>query len=228
MGGTVTGEKEKKGKKKRKGGASGSRERILEAAVHLFARQGYGNTGMRELAAAADVNLAMINYFFGSKKGLLKEILDIFFSGYLQVARRELAGGEEAAVKLDRFIRAAVAFFADHADYLLVFISEMPRDDPEIIEHKASWGRQMIETVEENLGGEAQGPGRGHGIAPVLFCSSLTALMASRFLFTPVMEQVEPERMRSVSVDEYAAMISALFLRGVGSEERAETREKED
>ncbi len=59
------------------------RDRIFQTAVRLFAKHGFAGTGMRELANKADVNLAMINYFYGSKKGLLKEILDDFFVGYI-------------------------------------------------------------------------------------------------------------------------------------------------
>jgi len=198
------------------GKTADSRERILAAAVRLFALHGYGNTGVRELATVAGVNLAMVNYFFGSKKALLKEILDIFFSGYLEVARRELPGPEEPAVRLERFIHAAVDYFAAHRDYLLVTITELPHDDPDIIEHKASWGRQMIETVQLHLGGNRNDREREKGVPPVVFCSMLTSMMASRFLFTPLMEQVQPEQVRSMSNQEYAAIVSRVFLQGIG------------
>ena len=44
-----------------------SKERILRTATSLFARKGFAETGMRELAATAAVNLSMVNYFFGTK-----------------------------------------------------------------------------------------------------------------------------------------------------------------
>ena len=202
--------------------ATPSRQRILQAAVSLFAKQGYGNTGLRELAAAAEVNLAMINYFFGSKKALLKEILDIFFSGYIEVAKRELPGQETLPVRLHRFIHGAVEYFASHRDYLLVTITELPHDDPEIIEHKANWGRQMVATVGTYLtvdGEEDTSQAEPHPLAvpPVVFCSLLTSMMASRFLFTPVMEQVQPDQLAAVSTEKYADIISRIFLQGAGS-----------
>jgi len=192
-----------------------SKQRILMAAVRLFARQGYGNTGLRELAKAADVNLAMINYFFGSKKTLLKEILNTFFSGYIEVARRKLAGADPPEVKLKRFIHDAVIYFSNHSDYLLVTIAELPHDDPEITEHKAAWGRKMVETVSTLMGKPIGNSHADEGIAPVIFCSTLTSLMASRFLFTPVMEQVQPEKLQTVSIEEYAEIISKIVLQGM-------------
>ncbi len=202
-------------KKKKKHAVSGSRERILQSAVTLFARQGYGNTGLRELAAAADVNLAMINYFFGSKKALLKEILDVFFSGYLDVAKTEMAGDDTLPVKLDRFIHRAVNYFAINREYLLVTIAELPHDDPEITEHKAEWGRQMVETVGQHLPAEGNDTG-SRNIPSVIFCSMLTSMMASRFLFMPVMEQVQPAQMEEISMDDYAGIVSRIFLQGAG------------
>ena len=204
------------GNSRKKQTTTESRERILSAAVSLFARHGYGNTGLRELAAAADVNLAMINYFFGSKKKLLKEILDIFFFGYLAIARKEMAGDDDLPVKLHRFIHSAIRYFAAHQDYLLVTIAEIPHDDPEITEHKAIWGRQMAETIGKHLQEEADSTG-GETLPPIAFCSMLTSMMASRFLFTPVMEQVQPEQLSATSIEEYADIISTVFLEGATS-----------
>jgi AcrR family transcriptional regulator len=195
-----------------------SRKRILEVAVPLFASKGYGNTGLREIAKAADVNLAMINYFFGSKKALLKEILDIFFSGYLEVARRELAGDDLFEVKIKRFIHKAITYFASCPDYLLVTISELYHDDPEILEHKAQWGRQMMEIMGEQLSSNTSSPVSG-AVPPVIFCSLLTSMMASRFLFTPLMQQVQPGIIEESSMTQYAETISLLFLYGYNGQQ---------
>ncbi len=194
-----------------------SKQHILRAAVTLFARQGYGNTGLRELSKEAGVNLAMINYFFGSKKALLKEILDIFFSGYLQVARSELSGEGVFSLKLDRFIRSSIAFFETHAEYLLVTISELPHDDPEITEHKAKWGKQMVETVGMFLDQVVVDSKTETSIPPVIFSSILMSMMASRFLFKSVMEQVQPEELAEFSDERYADIISAIFSHGIES-----------
>ena len=67
-----------------------SRDRIIKTAVVLFAKRGYASIGLRELAEKAEVNLAMVNYFFGGKKKLLMVILDTFFSGYLEILEQEL------------------------------------------------------------------------------------------------------------------------------------------
>ena len=47
-----------------------SRERILYAALRLFAERGFAKTSTREIAKAAGVNIAAISYYFGDKAGL--------------------------------------------------------------------------------------------------------------------------------------------------------------
>jgi AcrR family transcriptional regulator len=52
-----------------------TRERILKAAQSLFADRGYKDTSVRAVVAKARVNQAAINYHFGGKDGLYREVL---------------------------------------------------------------------------------------------------------------------------------------------------------
>lgn len=49
-----------------------SRERLLLAAMRLFAEQGFAKTSTREIALAAGTNVASISYYFGDKAGLYR------------------------------------------------------------------------------------------------------------------------------------------------------------
>lgn len=51
-----------------------TRERILDAASVLFAERGYAETSLRTITTAAGVNLAAVNYHFGSKKALIQAV----------------------------------------------------------------------------------------------------------------------------------------------------------
>jgi len=48
---------------------------ILEAAEKLFCELGYEATSTRQIAKEATANMAMINYYFGSKEGVFMEIM---------------------------------------------------------------------------------------------------------------------------------------------------------
>ena len=49
--------------------------RIMDAAEQLFARDGFHITSLRGLTELANVNLAAVNYHFGSKEGLLQAVI---------------------------------------------------------------------------------------------------------------------------------------------------------
>jgi AcrR family transcriptional regulator len=51
-----------------------TKDRILAAAEELFARTGVARTSLRAITALARVNLAAVNYHFGSKDGLVEEV----------------------------------------------------------------------------------------------------------------------------------------------------------
>ena len=51
-----------------------TRERILRAAEGLFVERGFAHTSLRMITASAEVNLAAVNYHFGSKEELIREV----------------------------------------------------------------------------------------------------------------------------------------------------------
>lgn len=52
-----------------------TRDRILDAARHLFAEHGYDGTSIRDITVAAEANVAAVGYHFGSKEGLYGDVL---------------------------------------------------------------------------------------------------------------------------------------------------------
>ncbi len=53
---------------------SDTKDTILDAAENLFARNGFANTSLRSITARAKVNLASVNYHFGSKHALIEAV----------------------------------------------------------------------------------------------------------------------------------------------------------
>jgi AcrR family transcriptional regulator len=61
----------------RPAGNSDTRDRILESARVLFARNGIGNTSIRAVAAAAGVDSALVHHYFGTKEKLFAAVVHI-------------------------------------------------------------------------------------------------------------------------------------------------------
>ena len=54
--------------------AFSTKDRILGAAEELFAQFGFAGTSLRQVTSRADVNIAAVNYHFGSKENLVNEV----------------------------------------------------------------------------------------------------------------------------------------------------------
>ncbi|OUR66295.1 TetR family transcriptional regulator [Bermanella sp. 47_1433_sub80_T6] len=64
--------------------------RILDSAESLFAERGFAETSLRSITAQAEVNLAAVNYHFGSKKSLIQAVFARFFTPFYQMVEASL------------------------------------------------------------------------------------------------------------------------------------------
>ena len=74
-----------------------TRERILDAGERLFMAHGYEGTSMRLITSEASVNLAAVNYHFGSKESLIQEVFRRRLDWLNDERMRVLVEMEEAA-----------------------------------------------------------------------------------------------------------------------------------
>ena len=63
-----------------------TQQKIMDSAESLFAETGFNDTSLRQITSQAEVNLAAVNYHFGSKKALIQAVLQ----RYLQVVMPRL------------------------------------------------------------------------------------------------------------------------------------------
>ncbi len=80
-------------------------ERILDSAEILFAERGFAETSLRTITSAAGVNLAAVNYHFGSKKALIQAVFVRFTDPLVdalhdRLHELEARGGESSLEEL--------------------------------------------------------------------------------------------------------------------------------
>lgn len=85
-----------------------ARETILSTAMKLFGEKGFEGTSVRDIAKAAEVNLAMISYYFGSKEKLFEQVVE-YKSSSIRVVFAELAKSSIPQIqKVDKIIDSYV------------------------------------------------------------------------------------------------------------------------
>ncbi len=68
---------------------------ILDAAEQLFSERGFAETSLRTITSRAGVNLAAVNYHFGSKKSLIHAVFARFLTPFTDQLRLELGSYEQ-------------------------------------------------------------------------------------------------------------------------------------
>ena len=83
-----------------------TRERLLKAAERLFADRGFKKVPVRDICRVARANVAAVNYHFGDKLGLYREVLQSAIDGMRATndAAREAGTGQSAEEQLRRYI----------------------------------------------------------------------------------------------------------------------------
>lgn len=64
--------------------------KILNAAEALFAREGFEQSSLRQITQHAEVNLASVNYHFGSKKSLIQAVVARYMNAFMPALEAQL------------------------------------------------------------------------------------------------------------------------------------------
>lgn len=115
-----------------------TRERIIDAAIRLFALNGVANTSLRQITADAQVNLAAINYHFQSRDQLVsavfKRLIEPINERRLQILTALEDTARDKPIKLESILRA-----------FLLPIFEARDNDPNAREIPRLYGRLHAE-----------------------------------------------------------------------------------
>ena len=80
------------------------RDRLLDAAMRLFAQKGFESASMRELAEAAEVTRPTLYYYFGSKEGLYLELVERLCATVENSILQSMVPQGTARVRLKSFV----------------------------------------------------------------------------------------------------------------------------
>ncbi len=128
---------------------------IIEKAEELFATKGYSGTSIRDIAKAANVNLAMVSYYFGSKEKLMETLFKERIL-LMQLKIETLLKNETISPfqKVDIMIDEYISKVLDKQSFYKIMLCEMAQRKNKVVvkfirEIKLNYANMMRGLVEE-------------------------------------------------------------------------------
>jgi TetR/AcrR family transcriptional regulator len=194
------------------------RTALLKAARELFAKRDFKATSVREIAAAARVNPAMIHYHFSDKDGLYRAMLQETFAPVLQKVQELMdRGGRESQTSIHDALEAVMTMLA-HEPWVArlivreVLAEEGPFRELFIREFAAKGGGRVPQLLEREM---ANGRVR-KDLDPTLGALSFMSMALFPFIALPVAEKVFGIRMTNAFTRRLVDHTTRLFYEGAG------------
>ncbi|TAM68723.1 TetR family transcriptional regulator [Mycobacterium sp.] len=179
----------------RRVGKPDTRTQILDVARRRFVEDGYRGVTLRSVAAEAGVDIALISYYFGAKRGLISEALALS-ANPADVLDRAAAGGDPATFP-QRALRGLLALWEEpHSGApLRTLVAGAAHDAALAGLVKQMVEREMIDKVATRLGGA---DARKRSSA---FCAQIAGLIVTRYILQlePVCSMTHDELIRQYS-----------------------------
>lgn len=127
-----------------------SRERILQAALGLFSRQGYAGTSIRDIARAAKLSQGLMYNYYAGKEELLQAIIARGMAE-ARAALPQPVEGAGAGDRLERLIRGSLAVVGRNVDFWR--LSYSLRMQPSLLGEGAAEIRAWSDSLRRDLEG---------------------------------------------------------------------------
>ena len=192
-----------------------TRERILDAAVQVLSKKGYSGAGVREIAREADVNLAMISYYFDNKAGLFKAIVNRFFDRYgkaILPVMADQSGTPRERVR--RGLRAAMEVLRTYSDEVRVAVLELPLEIHDLKDLKAERIRTLVFPVLAALI-ESLVPHMRRELRLEMIAPTVGGILMFHFVMRPVIEKVFDSQFDDKYYDDFADELTQLLMYGL-------------
>jgi len=101
-----------------------ARDRILDAALELFATRGFQSVGLRDLASYLGLHAGSLYHHIDNKQALLFELIESGLVDLLQETKRRMKNARSPCERLNLFIQAFVKFNFNEKHKLALITSE--------------------------------------------------------------------------------------------------------
>lgn len=183
---------------------------ILRAATRVFARNGYFNSKVADIARAADVADGTVYLYFKSKEEILHSIFDQNMDDAIAAARKLIEKVDDPREKLRRIALLHLQRLGSNRDLAIVFQVELRGSTKFMEEFSAAGFAQYLELLRKTF--EA---GQRSGV----FRKDLNAKLVSKILFGALDEMATNWIIskRTYRLEPMADIVMDVFLNGVSA-----------
>ena len=156
-------------------------EKIIDAARTIFTQKGFSATRTRDIAEEAGINLALLNYYFGSKKNLFRIIIEEKFDELFGMIGPILSDTEiSLEEKIETLVSNYTTLLLENEDLPFFVLSEL-KSNEYILEKVKKNAKMMSQPVIESQLKE-----RGFTISTLNFVMNIVSMTLFPFLSKPL------------------------------------------
>jgi AcrR family transcriptional regulator len=205
-----------------------TRDALLDAASHLFARHGAARVSLRRVADEAGVSPAMVHYYFGDKDGLYDAMLERTFGRLIERVTRVAdgappdgsAGGTEdgASDRLAEFLAVVTSAFTAEPWIPALMVREVLSEEGRFRERFIqAYASRMAQLLPGLMRDEIAAGRFRDDLDPRLAFLSLMGMAVFPFVARPVVERVLGIEYDAAFVRRFADHTRDLFVNGARS-----------
>ncbi len=160
---------------------SDKREAILRSAIKVFARKGYFNSKVADIAGKANIADGTVYLYFKSKEEILHSIFDEMMTEFINDGKKELAEITKADEKLQRIARLHLEKLSADRDLAIVFQVQLRGSTKFMREFSAAGFSEYLDIIKSAI---------EEGQKQKIFRKDLNATVCSKILYGALDEMV--------------------------------------
>lgn len=194
--------------------APDKRETILRAAIKVFARKGYFNSKVSDIAGEARIADGTVYLYFKSKEEILHSIFNRMMDDFISEGKEELKQIEEADEKLRKIAELHLGKLGADRDLAIVFQVQLRGSIKFMREFSSAGFAEYLDIIRRTI---AEGQKQG------LFKKELNPVVCSKILFGALDEMVTNWILskKKFELAPAAAQVLEVFFNGVSVERQS-------
>ncbi len=165
-------------------------QKIKEAAKTIFHQKGYAATRTRDIAEEANINLALLNYYFRSKKKLFEIIMIETVGSFMHAIATELNDENSSLEQKIVLITSKYIDFVSREPNIPIFMLSEMRNNADGLMEKLPIKPIIIHSVFLKQYQEAVKNGKITESNLMIFITNLMGLIIFPFIAKPLLQQI--------------------------------------